>query len=358
MFSTLSDFALSDPALSDPYIAAAFWTGLAALLLTVLLGVQILRLRMGLRRRERRELQALAKWRPVLNAAAVGEVPDALPVLRKDERLPLLKVWVHLQASMRGEAQDSLNAVAYRLGLDAQARAMLDHRRRAERLLATLVLGYLRDAQSWAPLLRLAGQDDSTLSLNALWALVRIDPHAAAEHMTPFFIEREDWALSRVVSILEEAREPVAAVLARMLPDLPRDRVPRALRLAEALRVTPPPAWLADALHGPETIVIAALRSVQDPTLIDDVRALLVHGDWQVRVQAAKALGRIGDRRDIEHLAPLLQDPQWWVRYRAAQALLELPGVAAQDIDRLRAGLTDRFGIDMLAQVLAEREAA
>ncbi|ALK98085.1 hypothetical protein AB595_17585 [Massilia sp. WF1] len=343
----------------DPILAAAFWTGIAALLLTLLLGLQIVRLRIGLRARERRQARTLARWRPVLNAAIVGESPEQLPRLLSSERLHFIKLWVHLQSSLRGEAGAALNRIACRLGLDTEARAMLGRRARTERLLAALMLGHLGDRQAWPQLLRLAGLDDPTLSLTALWALVRIDPQAAAEYLTPLFIEREDWAMSHVAGILQQAGTPVAAVLAGMLPRLDAQRLPRALRIAEALRVDLPADALAAALAGESVpVTIAALRIVNTPLLQEAVRTLLLHEDWQVRVQAAKALGRIGERADTQRLVALLADREWWVRYRAAQALVELPWLARADLDALRASIEDRFAADMLAQVMAEQDAA
>jgi HEAT repeat protein len=343
----------------DPILAAAFWTGIAALLLTLLLGVQILRLRIGLRVRERRRARTWARWRPILNAAIVGEAPPQLPRLPAAERLHFIKLWIHLQSSLRGEAGAALNDIVRRLGLDLEARAMLGRRARTERLLAALMLGHLGDRQAWAQLLRLAGLDDPTLSLTALWALVRIDPQAAAEYLTPLFIEREDWAISHVAGILQQAGTPVAAVLAGMLPRLDAQRLPRAMRIAEALRVELPAEALATALSNESIAVLtAALRIVNTPLLSGPVRALLQHEDWQVRVQAAKALGRIGGRADTERLVALLADREWWVRYRAAQALVELPWLKRADLDALRATLQDRFAADMLAQVMAEQDAA
>lgn len=341
---------------SDPYVAIAFWTGLAALLLTLLLALQILRLRILLNQRKSDKDRTFAKWRPVLNAALTGEPPHVLPPLTQDEQQPFLTLWIHLQASMRGEARNALNDIARRLGLDQIAREMLDKGQRAEKLLAMLMLGYLHDTQAWPPLLRLAEQNDHTLSLNALWALVRIDPQTAAEYMTPLFIEREHWALSRVATILQEANEFVAAVLAQMLPRLEAAHLARGLRLAEALRMDLPADFLATVLYSKSVpIVIAGLRNVRNSDMIADVRVLLSHEDWNVRVQSAKALGRIGDRSEAGRLVPLLQDPQWWVRYRAAQSLLELPAISLQEIENLRSSLSDRFAADMLTQVMAEK---
>ena len=344
---------------SDPILAAAFWTGFAALLLTLLLAAQIQRLRVGRRRRDRTAARALERWRPVLNAAIVGETPAALPALARGERLHFIKLWVHLQASLRGEAGAALNDIARRLRLDLDARAMLGGAR-AERLLAALVLGHLGDREAWPQLQRLAGAADATLSLTALWALVRIDPKAAAEYLTPLFIEREDWAMSHVAGILQHASGPVAQVLAGVLPGLDAARLPRALRIAEALRLELPAAMLADVLadalaSGQAELVIASLRTIATPGAREQVRALLAHPDWQVRVQAVKALGRIGDRSDADRLATLLSDREWWVRYRAAEALVELPWLGRQELAALRASLTDRYAGDMLAQVIAEQ---
>lgn len=343
---------------TDSFVTIAVWTGTIALGVTLLLACQIILLRIDLRRHQARNAEAVARWRPLLNAIIVGESP-ALPLLPAHERIHFMRLWVHLQGSLRGDATDALNAMARELGVDALARRMLARAPRDERLLAALVLGHLRDRAAWDRLLPLAQAPDSALSLTALWALVRIDPESAAEYLTPLFIERDDWALSHVAGILQQAAAPTAAVLGRILPGLPEERLPRALRIAEALRVPLPGAVLAGALSsGAVPIVIAGLRGVMTPETIAEVRSLLAHPDWQVRVQAARALGRIGNRDDAPRLTALLGDPQWWVRYRAAQALRELPALSRADMQAVRASLTDRFALDMLDQVLAEQETA
>ena len=342
----------------DAFISAALWTGFCALVLTLLLAVQIIAMRMLLRRRQRRDARALERWRPLLNAAVVGDMPATLPPLGRAERLPFLRLWAHLQGSLRGEANEALNDVARRLGLDAYARGLLGRGSRPARLLAALVLGHLHDRNAWDDLLRMAEQPDNTVSLTALWALVRIDPQAAANYMVPLFIAREEWALSLAAGILQQAVEPAAAALARELPRLGEDKLPRALRIAEALHVTLPAGVLKAALSSASMpVVIAGLRGVRTPETLAEVRMLLAHEDWQVRVQAARALGRVGERGDAERLVTLLGDREWWVRYRAAEALLELPALSRADLEALRAGLTDRFAADMLSQAMAESAA-
>ncbi|MDE2600264.1 MAG: HEAT repeat domain-containing protein [Rhodocyclaceae bacterium] len=342
--------------LSDPYVAAAFWTGLGALLLTLLLSLQIIRLRILLRRRERRDQAVHRKWRPLLNTAIVGEMPRLPSTLPKKEIQPFLTLWLHLQFSLRGEAQEALNEIARRLHIDEIARRMLAHGNRAEKLSAVLVLGYMRDPQAWERLLHFAADKDNLLSLNAVWGALRINPEAGLQKLLPSLLERQDWAMTRVVSILQEVGEGAHRALTTMIPTLPPEHLPHALRLVEAMRVAMPTSLLIQLLRSDSpTLLVTALRCINTPEPLPQTRALLRHEDWRVRVQVAKALGRIGNRDDIAGLIALLQDSEWWVRYRAAQALTELPEFSLEDIQRLRNALNDRFAVDMLSQVMAER---
>jgi HEAT repeat protein len=342
--------------LSDPYVAVAFWTGLGALLITALLSLQIIRLRISLRRRERYEKAVHEKWRPLLNAAIVGEGPQLPTKLSRKELEPFLKLWLHLQLSLRGDAQEALNDLARSLHIEESARRMLAAGNRAGKLSAILVLGYMRDSHAWPQLLDHATRRDNLLSLNAVWALLRIDPKAGLEKLLPSIVEREDWALPRIVSILRETGQDSREALAGPLLNLPPEHLPHALRLAEAMRVEVPAPLLAKLLRsGSSALQVTALRCVNTPDSLPLVRLLLHHADWRVRVQVAKALGRIGDRNDISSLVELLRDSQWWVRYRAAQSLIGLPGLSLEDIRSLRNILADRFAVDMLAQVMAER---
>ena len=343
--------------LSDPYLIVAFWTGIGALALTLLISAQIVYLRGALRRNERREKGVIAKWRPILNAALADTSPEHLPTLHKSEQIPFLKFWIHLHQSVRGEASEGLNDVGYRLDCDRIAHQLLRKGRRAEKLLAILAIGHLRDPSAWPQLIDETRLPDSATSVHALWALVQIDPRTACRELMPMLLQRGDWPLSKVANIVQDVRDECEPVLAEVIPELAPGRLPRALHLVEALRIQLPSTLLNGLLRDASVdIVIAALRLSTMPELLDAVRIHLDHPDWQVRVQAAKALGRIGDRSDIQRLQMLLSDPQWWVRYRAAQALVSLPFIGRRELDTLCAAVTDRYAADMLRQASAELE--
>lgn len=344
---------------SDPWLSFAFWTGVAATALTMLLGAQIVWMRVSLRRLQRREQRVIAKWRPLLNAALVEESPPHLPALRRGDRLTFLKLWIHLHASLRGGASDALNDIAYRLRFDETALRLLTYRSRAYKLLGILALGHLRHAAAHEELLRLSRSDDSVISVKALWALVQIDPRRAVHELMPLLIGRDDWPLPQLVGILQEAADDCAPVLAQAMQATDAAHLARALRLAEVLRISLPESQLRGLLAHPSTaVVVHAMRLAATPALLDAVRANAVHEDWRVRVQAAKALGAIGERADAARLAALLHDPQWWVRYRAAQALVALPFMDGDALRRLHDETDDRYAVDMLEQVMAEQGSA
>lgn len=350
MFATFSDPAV------DPYLAVAFWTGLAALGLTLLLGAQIVHLRMSLRREQVREARTLEKWRPLLNAALAGDMPQHLPPLPASERALFLKFWLHLHESLRGQASAVLNEFARRIGCEQAARTML-RGSRAQALLAILVLGHLRDASAWDALERHAQSPDAVISIQACWALVQLDAARAVQLLAGAIAAREEWPLAQLAHILaDDARvaEPLRAAVDHAGPLA----LPRLLRLIEALRLGLPAVKLRRLLaHDDDSVVIAALRLVEDPVLAHEVRALAAHGDWRVRVQAARALGRIAGSEDVALLAAMVRDPEWWVRYRAAQALTSLPFIGPAELQSLQPQQDDRYAADMLQQVLAERSA-
>jgi HEAT repeat protein len=75
----------------------------------------------------------------------------------------------------------------------------------------------------------------------------------------------------------------------------------------------------------------------------------------RVRMAAARAIGRIGNREELSVLLQLLPDPVWWVRYHAAHGLVRLEGLQPHELQALQDGARDSFAADMLSQALAER---
>lgn len=342
---------------SDPFLRAALWIGLAAMGLTLLLVVQILVMRVRLRRREQRARRAVLRWRPLLAAAAANLVPPEVPRLSREEEVDFIRLWLHFQASLRGHARAGLNHVARVLDCAPVALRLLTRGSRAEQLLAVLMLGHLGERAAIAPLQQLVRRADRLLALHASTALVQIDPQLAARAMAPELIVSNDWQVREVVTVLDDARAECDPVLRAMLASCAPDRLPRLLQVMEGLRMAPSSVELASLLASVDVeVLVSALRCVNDPSLRAQVVTLCEHADWRVRMHAGKALGRVGRRDDVGVLVTLLSDREWWVRYRSAQVLATLPFLKPDDLARIAAENPDRYAGDMLRQVGAERE--
>lgn len=342
---------------SDLFVRYITWVDGIAFGLMLLLILAAVYLRLSLNRRAQQEHTFLSTWRPLLLSSLDSSVPVNLPRLTNSQRPHFLKLWNNLMRTATGKAAYNLIDIAHAIGGDRFARRMLRHGNRAESLLATITLGHLRDRAARNTLVTQTMAADSITSLHAFHALVRIDADAAAGELTPLMLAREDWPIAQVAAILQTAQSAFTLPLLEATSEIRSSHLARTLRLIEALHLTLPHATIARLLaqENPET-VIAALRIANDAGLLAQVRPHLQHADWRVRLQAAKALGRIGEHADVNRMVPLLADKEWWVRYRAAKALVGMPFFSMTEAEMLRTNLSDRFARDMLTQAIAERQ--
>lgn len=321
----------------------------------------IMLLRLRLIARQARERRFADLWQPAL-VACVDEVPERLPALAPGEAERFLMLWNRMHESLRGPAKDRLNALARRAGADRVAAAFLASRDLARRLLGILTAGNLRERPALGALEAALADERAVVSLSAAHALIRIDAGATLPRVLGIVAARPDWAIPRVIAILNEAGpEQVSAPLARALvAALTRSgavaEVTRLLRLAPAARpgaVRAPVRYLLQRVAEPEAIA-AALAALEDPADAEYARRHLSHPAHFVRVQAVKALGRIGSAADQALLVKALGDRSWWVRYRAAKTLIASPWSTPADRERIKAALPDRFALDILRQSEAE----
>lgn len=342
---------------SDALLQLAFWAGLASLGLALAMAASIAVLRLRLRWLQRREASFLARWRPALAQVLAGGAMEDLPPLPRADRAAFLKYWNYLQESLRGPATETLNAAARAVGAESFALHNLAHGSRAENLLAILTLGHLRAPAAWELLAARAASADSLVSLHAARALLQTDATRGARLLMPLIIRRHDWDINRLANMLSTARADFEVQLRRYLTRVDARHAPRLLRLAEVLQLHLPASMLSTMLQAqrPGDVVAASLRLVKDASLLPQVRGLLRHADWRVRVQLARCLGRIGEPADVVPLTLLAQDREWWVRYRAVQTLATLPFVTPQELQLLRSNTADPYARDMLDQVFAER---
>ncbi len=345
---------------SDTLLRLALVSGVTVFVLTLLLVVAIAFMRAIANKRARRRKEVTATWMPFFHRAIEGlENPATPPIARRDQAT-VLGLWIHYFQYLRGNARKNLQRLAHEIGLDRISAVLLHRRNMAQRALAVVVLGNMEAPEAWEELVRLSNDDNPMLSLLAGRAMLRINPEWAAPLLLAQLSHRDDWPMTRIGGIFEEA--PAAVVgphLREALRWASPTGTPRILSLLGLVHVEE--SWLLLepllAPHQSPNLLAAALRATHEPRARASVLLLAAHADWVVRAQAASTLGRIGQPGDEKLLKEMLGDPAWWVRYRAACALRSLPFVTPASLEALMNDeKSDHFARDILRQALAEVE--
>ncbi len=343
---------------SDPLLRFALAAGLTVLVLSALMTLHILLLRLRLTLRQRREYRFTARWRPRF-LETMQAIPLRLPRIARANWFIFLSLWNQYTESESATARQRLKTLILQLRMDVAARKLLARGSIRERLMAVLTLGHLGDRESWDSLHDLSRSPHPLLSLAAARALLLIDASAALALLLPEFTGRGDWPLARVETMLAEAgADKVSAQLAAAVDLTPPEQLPRLLALLAVAHFDDAMPRIRELLEMSENeeVLTAGLKSVHVPPERELIARFARHASWQVRTQAARALLRAAKPGDEKLLVQMLADPVWWVRYRAAQSLVALPFLSNEDLWRLRWTLEDKFGVNMLDQVMAERK--
>ncbi|WP_305805035.1 HEAT repeat domain-containing protein [Stenotrophomonas sp. YIM B06876] len=339
-----------------PEVRIALWVALATLAMVALLLASILLLRVHTLRRERRDAQARQTWAGLFQRVLDGEQVPVRPV-RHGEIFGFVEAWNAIHEPLSDADSRRLIAVGKSAGLVETSKKML-HGGYHSRAMAIVALGYLRDRNLFDLLSPWLTDRSPVVSLCAARALSQIDPPRAMAMFVPAILERDDWVEGSVAQILAENHD--GSALRELAAVLPRVEGTMAVKLVGFLADIDPVkagALVRQLLEGnvDDRVLSACLRVVTAPQDRERVRQLLTAERWHVRMNAATALGRIGEQGDVPRLEPLLCDAVWWVRYRAAQALLALPGVGAVGLQGIRARQSDSYGRDIIDQVLSEQ---
>jgi HEAT repeat protein len=136
--------------------------------------------------------------------------------------------------------------------------------------------------------------------------------------------------LSRRPNVQElKSQEDVDGLIEALnFPDDPNIRLDAASALGQIgdSRAVKPLIAALDDQQGVIEMAALALGEMGDPRAVDPLTEPLNHGNWEVRSSAAKALGKIGDERAVDPLTKLLDDRNESVRWHTVQALESITG--------------------------------
>lgn len=274
----------------------------------------------------------------------------------------LMYEWNYIHESLVGESKRGLNFLAENINLSALSLKMLRSPLLDRRLLAINTLGNLGDRKAYSDIEKILLDRDPVISSWAWRALFRIDTQKTLDEHLYLIVSREDWSPIFVARVLQEIEadvlsEPLCKLVEECHLNSVRER--QMSRLISYLSL----AHVADQtkivnkilLESDETeVIIACLRLVNSDDDLTKIREFANDTRWEIRLQVALTLGRLGHEEDIDRLIDLLDDPDWWVRYRTAGALTGMPGMTEDKLEALTETLPNQFARDILLQVLTE----
>jgi HEAT repeat protein len=347
--------------LEGALIAAVAVTAAALVMLTIyILGFHVLSVS-----RERRLTDRLEIWieRWVRALYDDGEIPKA-PLSRDAQEAGL-----QLRELLRGEEGRELAGLLEASGVEESLLRQLESHRVTVRLEALDGLARARLPGTFPGVLRHLDDPRSAVRLVAARACARIlaewTPGPGRDQAVASFVaelQRGDLPSGAAGETLQLLEGVAPAVLSSLL----RQASPAAPLLKGALNATGRLglADLADAvvprITNPDREVrAAALRALSRfrrvPTAARDALVIALNDDTEyVRVQAARAAGRLPQRLAIPLLYESMGDSSWWVRRASAEALLRIGNKGVAALRRASRTHADRFSRDMSAQVLLD----
>jgi HEAT repeat protein len=335
-------------------------TTFTVLSLLLLAGVVIVRADYSRRISEQKEFRKTAM--PHLCAYLAGqEGREAVLGILGRKRFTALDLLMDQSEEMDLEARKKLAPLYSGLSYTEGIIRDLESHYWPRRLRAAERLGYLGEESAIPPLMRALGDDILDVRLAAALSLARLECGGALIPIIRSLDLPGEISQRRIAEILavmgDEAAEPLLKILQdRTLGSAALCIAIRTSTLLNLHRAAPVIGTLLD--HTDENVRINAVRalgSLGETSCIQEITALAEDSSWAVRNAVMDALGRLNDKKSIPLLTESLGDREWWVRYHAGIALWKL---GAPGIEALRKSTTDHvdaYGRDMGCQILQQK---
>jgi HEAT repeat protein len=315
--------------------------------------------------RERRSTDRLESWiERWVRALYDGDAPPPAPLTREAQEAGL-----QLRELLKGEEGQDLAALLETSGVGGSLLQQLDSHRLIVRLEALDGLARARLPDAFAGVLKHLDDPRPAVRLMAARACARTlaewTPGPGRDQAAAAFVgglQAADLPPGAAGETLQLLEGVAPTVLSRLL----RQVAPSAHLLKGALNATGRLglADMADAVvpritHPDREVRAAALRALSRfsrvPTDARDALVIALNDDTEyVRVQAARAAGRLPQRMAIPLLYGSIGDSSWWVRRASADALLRTGAKGIAALRRASRKHEDRFARDMSEQVLLD----
>jgi len=315
-----------------------------------------------LRRGERRALRLRAgELFRLLGGRVAGSVP-ARALRRAAARTAHDSFWDALEAiasTLRMHERQGLARTLARSGhLARERRTLALEEPAARRELAARRLGMLPDPRSRRVLRRALVRGPEGVRLAAARALARHRDLAALRWLLEHPGSLAHRPLPALVGLLRTFGPAARAMLIAALERGPGDvRLEcAALEVLGLARCRSARGSLTARLQSPHLeLRVAAARALGRLGMGEAIPVLvmsLADPAWPVRAMAAQALGRLAASPAVDALAVCVSDPSWWVRHHAAYALAAIGGEGHDALCELAARSADTYAREMAREAL------
>jgi HEAT repeat protein len=310
--------------------------------------------------RQQTRKRIIEQYRTALFDWIGGETPPLDPPGRENEWRHLIALWNNLYEKVGQSEHDQLRKAADNLGLGEKAREFLDSNETDKRITAVITLGHLGDTDHLDRIEELTTSSVTILKMQSIKALTNLEPKRA---LTKIYDDLVDNPNQSHNYYMDFCRTIDPAQLTRVTLDrlgsVADETKPRLIPFLEFGKNKPVRTYLREQLNqveNPEILsaCLKVLRKVGTPSDQILVAHHLSHSADFVRIQAARALGAIGNSEVVDELKQALSDSNWWVRCRAAESLVQLPTTNLDELKKLTAQLDDQDARQALQSAIDE----
>jgi HEAT repeat protein len=285
---------------------------------------------------------------------------DWLNLLSAADRRVLLRLCIRMLPNLPSDAGERARRALRHAGLVEWQVARLQARSPAERAEACAILGRLGLADAVPLLVERLGDRDARVRRRAIAALADLQAVEQLDAIAEAIEATGEWGNLLVVMALVRMGPASVSRIGALLENSRSPAMTKALlQVTGRLGLThDPPAVRALAMHPDPEIRIEAVRTLGSiapaAESVTTCLAAMEDSEWPARALAAWSLGRLGDERAIPRLQRAMGDPAYWVRHHTAEAIAAMGEVGQA---ALRRCLDDAnpFVRDMATQALFMR---
>ncbi len=323
----------------------ALWTAFILFAASFLCLFTSLVLRFLRYRKEARQEQLEAIWRPVIYGVVSGELPSNLPTLNKRDITSFAIIWLAIYQRVRGDSAQSLLDLLISLEIPAHLPKLLASRNTDNKLIALMLMTALKDERAISQVDELVDNSYDLLSHMAAKMLMVKAPEKAIP-MVLARLDQQNWPLHKINALLDTAPCEIQLLnfINQAIATAPPAHIPLLLEITHTQAEREFGAISRAALArfpDNEDIITVILSLTISPHFTALARFACLHQNPKVRRAGLQAIAKLSLEDERPVLTNALHTSDWQTQRCAATALVNLPTMNNDKAQKLLNDLPD-----------------